>query len=77
MVLLAMEGLSRANTPANETLHEALSFYLNPYLRHYDFNSLRYSLDSYLDGKRERASQVDLEERRIRAHAIQGRRIRR
>jgi len=72
-----MEGLSRANTPANESLDEALSFYLNPYLRHYDFNSLHYSLDSYLDGKREQASQVDSEERRIRAHAIQGRHIRR
>jgi len=56
-------------------LDEAPSFYLNPYLRHYDFNLLRYSLDSYLDGERERARQV--EEQRIRAHAIQGRRIRR
>lgn len=76
MVLLTMEGLSQANTPANESLDEALSFYLNPYLRHYDFNSLRYSLDSYLDGKREQVSQVDSEEQRIRAHAI-GRHIHR
>ena len=75
MVLLTIEGLSRANTPANESLDEALSFYLNPYLHHYDFNSLRYSLDSYLDGKREWASQVNLEEQRIHAHAIQGHRI--
>lgn len=60
---------------AATVLDEAPSFYLSPYLRHYDFHLLRYSLDSYLDGERVRARQV--EERRIRAHAIQERRIRR
>ena len=54
---------------AATVLDEALSFYLNPYLCHYDFNLLHYSLDSYLDREREQARQV--KEWRIRAHAIQ------
>ena len=60
---------------AATVLDKAPSFYLNPYLCHYDFYLLHYSLDSYLDGEREWARQV--EEQRIHAHAIQGHHIHR
>jgi hypothetical protein len=50
---------------AEKVLQEAPSFYLNPYLRHYDFYFLQYMLEKYLIIKRNKVR--ELEEARSRA----------
>jgi hypothetical protein len=47
---------------------EAKSFYLNPYLRHYDFYFMRFLLDDFLISQQE--MEREREERRARAIAI-------
>lgn len=44
---------------AETVLQEASSFYLNPYLRHYDFYFLRYMLERYLIIKRNQARELE------------------
>jgi len=43
---------------AEAVLHEATSFYLNPYLRHRDFYFLRYKLDIHLQKEEQRQEQI-------------------
>jgi len=57
---------------AEKVLQEAPSFYLNPYLRHYDFYFLRYMLERYLITKRDQAREVE----EARSRAIKNRRRR-
>ena len=52
---------------AETVLHEAASFYLNPYLRHYDFFFLRYKLGIYLEeAQRLEAARQEAEKARER-----------
>jgi len=53
-------------------LQQAQSFYLNPYLRHYDFYYLRYRVDTRVQREHER--QEALEAQRARARHAVGRR---
>lgn len=45
---------------AETVLHEATSFYLNPYLRHRDFYFLRYRLEMYLLEENQQQEQIRL-----------------
>jgi hypothetical protein len=63
------------NSSANDlgwtaaTVHqEATAFYLNPYLRHYDFFFMRFLLDDFIDFQQEKEWERD--ERRARNLSI-------
>ncbi|KAF8951861.1 hypothetical protein BDZ97DRAFT_2004777 [Flammula alnicola] len=60
---------------AELVLQQAKSFYLNPYLRHYDFYFLRFLVDRHLQHEHQR--QEALEAQRARARHATGSRIRR
>ncbi|PPQ82936.1 hypothetical protein CVT26_004943 [Gymnopilus dilepis] len=68
--LIPAFGSSQATTrkwSSESVLEQASSFYLNPYLRHYDFYYLRYRVDLHI--QREQDRQDALEEQRARARA--------
>jgi hypothetical protein len=52
------------NWTSSNVLDIAKAFYINPYLRHRDFYILRYCM--YLQEKREREQQANLEQRRAK-----------
>lgn len=51
---------------SDHVLQQSDTFYLNPYLRHYDFFLLRFLIDMHLQCERERQAELDLQRARAR-----------
>lgn len=54
---------------SDRVLEQASSFYLNPYLRHYDFYLLRFLVDKHEQREHQREEQLELQRARAR-HAV-------